>query len=57
MDGPHGVLSDLIRHDQEHKDKIVHMQSLVKEALESGVSDKSMDDILKKRAVFQGFHK
>lgn len=37
---------DLIRHDQEHKDKIAHMQSLVTEALESGVSSKTMDDIL-----------
>jgi len=37
---------DLIRHDQERKDKISYMQSLVTEALESGVSSKSMDDIL-----------
>ena len=38
---------DLIRHDQEHKDKIAHMQTLVDEALESGISDKSLTDILK----------
>jgi len=38
---------DLIRHDQERKDKIAHMQNLVDEALDSGVSDKSLADILK----------
>lgn len=38
---------DLIRHDQERKDKIAHMQTLVDEALESGVSDKSVAEILK----------
>lgn len=38
---------DLIRHDQERKDKIAHMQTLVDEALESGISDKSVADILK----------
>ena len=37
---------DLIRRDQERNDKISHMQSLVSEALESGASNKSMDDIL-----------
>ena len=38
---------DLIREDQERKDKIAHMQALVSEGLESGISEKSMDDILK----------
>ena len=37
---------DLIRHDQARQDKIAHMQSLVDEALESGVSNKSVADIL-----------
>ena len=37
---------DLIRRDQERKDKIAHMQTLVDEALASGVSEKSMADIL-----------
>ncbi len=37
---------DLIRHDQEHKDKVAHMQALVTEALESGESKKSMSNIL-----------
>jgi len=46
---------DLIRHDQERKDKIAHMQTLVDEALESGISDKSVADILKQaRAAVQG---
>ena len=45
---------DLIRHDQERKDKIAHMQTLVDEALESGISDKSVADILKQaRAATQ----
>ena len=38
---------DLIRRDQERSGKIAHMQALVTEALESGVSGKSMDEILK----------
>jgi antitoxin ParD1/3/4 len=38
---------DLIRHDQERKDKIAHMQMLVDETLESGISDKSLAEILK----------
>jgi len=38
---------DLIRHDQARRDKIAHMQTLVDEALESGISDKSVADILK----------
>lgn len=37
---------DLIRRDQERQDEIAHMQGLVSQALESGVSDKSMDEIL-----------
>ena len=36
---------DLIRRDQERADKIAHMQRLVTEGLESGVSDQSMSDI------------
>lgn len=35
---------DLIRRDQERNDKISHMQILVTEALESGVSHKSMEN-------------
>lgn len=38
---------DLIRRDQERKDKIAHMQALVDEALESGVSEKSMEEVLR----------
>ncbi|NBN63438.1 type II toxin-antitoxin system ParD family antitoxin [Microvirga tunisiensis] len=38
---------DLIRRDQERCGKIAHMQMLVTEGLESGVSDQSMADILK----------
>ncbi len=46
---------DLIRHDQERRDKIAHMQTLVDEALESGISDKSVADLLKQaRAAVQG---
>ena len=37
---------DLIRHDQERKDKIAHMQALVDEALESGISEKTVAEIL-----------
>jgi antitoxin ParD1/3/4 len=37
---------DLIRRDQERQDKISHMQVLVTQALESGVSGKSMNELL-----------
>ena len=36
---------DLIRHDQDRAAKVAAMQKLVNEAFESGVSDKSLDDI------------
>ena len=36
---------DLIRHDQDRASKIAAMQKLVNEAFESGVSDRSLDDI------------
>ncbi|WP_339336087.1 type II toxin-antitoxin system ParD family antitoxin [uncultured Maricaulis sp.] len=36
---------DLIRRDQERRDKIGHMQTLVSEALDNGVSERSMADI------------
>ena len=39
-------IRDLIRRDQERAEKIAAMQRLVSEALESGVSPHSMDDIL-----------
>ena len=37
---------DLIRHDQDRRDRIARMQTLVTEALESGESGKSMRDLL-----------
>ncbi|MEM9838021.1 MAG: type II toxin-antitoxin system ParD family antitoxin [Pseudomonadota bacterium] len=37
---------DLIRRDQDRRDKISSMQTLVNEALESGVSERSVADIL-----------
>lgn len=37
---------DLIRRDQDRQGKIAHMQALVTQALESGISNKSMNDIL-----------
>lgn len=36
---------DLIRRDQDRRDKIAHMQALVGEALDSGVGERSMGDI------------
>ena len=38
---------DLIRRDQERADKLAELQRLVTEGLESGVSDRSKDDILR----------
>lgn len=37
---------DLIRRDQERSDKIAAMQRFVDEGLASGISDRSMDEIL-----------
>ncbi len=39
-------LRDLIRRDQERREKIDRMQALVAEAMKSGVSDKSLEHIL-----------
>ena len=36
---------DLIRHDNDRASKISAMQKLVDEAFESGISDKSLEDI------------
>ena len=36
---------DLIRRDQERQQKIVHMQRLVDEGLQSGISDLTMEEI------------
>lgn len=37
---------DLIRRDQERSDKLAELQRLITEGLESGVSDRSKEDIL-----------
>ena len=37
---------DLIRRDQERADKVAELQKLLTEGLESGVSDRPMDDVL-----------
>jgi antitoxin ParD1/3/4 len=36
---------DLIRRDQERAEKIAHLQRLLTEGLESGISSESMEDI------------
>ena len=36
---------DLIRREQERRDKIANMQRLVEEGLASGISDETMEDI------------
>ncbi|QWW68862.1 type II toxin-antitoxin system ParD family antitoxin [Rhizobium sp. WYJ-E13] len=38
---------DLIRRDQERSDKLAELQRLLAEGLESGVSDRSKEDILR----------
>ncbi len=37
---------DLVRRDQERAQKILELQALISEGIESGVSEKSMGDIL-----------
>jgi antitoxin ParD1/3/4 len=38
---------DLIRRDQERADKLHELQRLITEGIESGISNRSMSDILK----------
>jgi antitoxin ParD1/3/4 len=38
---------DLIRRDQERADKLQELQKLITEGVESGISDRSISDILK----------
>ena len=38
---------DLIRRDQDRADKLAELQKLLSEGLESGVSDRTIDDVLK----------
>ncbi len=38
---------DLIRRDQERANKLAELQTLISEGLESGVSDRTIDDVLK----------
>ena len=37
---------DLIRRDQERADKLAQLQKLISEGLDSGISDRSMNDVL-----------
>ena len=39
---------DLIRRDQERREKIAAMQTMVDESLASGISPNSIDDMMKK---------
>lgn len=39
-------IRDLIRHDQEREAKIVNMQMLVDEARASGLSERTVDDVI-----------
>jgi antitoxin ParD1/3/4 len=39
-------IRDLIRRDQERAEKLRELQTLITEGLESGVSNRSMDDLL-----------
>jgi len=41
-------MRDLIRHDQEREMKIAHMQKLVDEAIASGVSDLTFDQVIER---------
>ena len=38
---------DLVRKDQERQDAIITLQNMMEEARRSGISDKSMEDIMK----------
>ncbi len=41
-------MRDLIRHDQEREAKIAHMQKLVDEAIASGVSELTFDQVIER---------
>lgn len=42
-----GYVRDLIRRDQERADRLAELQKLLNEGLESGVSDRTIDNVLK----------
>lgn len=39
------LMRDLIRKEQERSDKITHLQKLITEGLESGTSERTVDEI------------
>ncbi len=43
--GTSDYMRDLIRQDRERQEKLARMQELVTEAIESGISDKTVDEI------------
>ena len=52
-ENPSAYVQELIRHDQDRMSKIAAVQKLIDEAVESGISDMSLDDmwnIAKERA-------
>ena len=38
-------IRDLVRHDQEKRSKLIEVRAAIQEGLDSGVSDKSLDQI------------
>jgi antitoxin ParD1/3/4 len=40
------VVRDLIRREQERAEKVAHMQRLITEAVESGISERSVEEIV-----------
>ncbi len=47
-------LRDLIRRDQERAQKIANMQRLITEGIESGISDKTPEQIMEEARLFAG---
>ncbi len=45
---------DLIRKDQERQEKIAQFQKLIDEGLKSGISSRSMADLLKEAKLLAG---
>ena len=45
---------DLIRRDQEKQEKIAQFQKLIDEGFKSGISSRSMEDLLKEARLLAG---
>ena len=54
MGGVSDYVRDLIRRDQSHKDKVAALQAAITEGIESGMSERSLDEIMAEARALGG---